>query len=330
MRLLSKIPAMKAIRVKAFGGPEVLELATLPDPSPGAGEVLVRLAAAGVNPVETYIRSGQYGRLPALPYTPGNDGAGVIFRLGPGVPATLREGQRVWLSGSSTGTYAEAGLSDATQIHPLPDRVSFAQGAALGVPYTTAYRALVQRGGARPGETVLIHGATGGTGFAAVQIARLFGLRVLATGGTDAGRALLRAQGVEVFDHHSSTLTDEVLKSTGGVDLILEMLANANLPRDLAMLARGGRIAIVGSRGPVEINPRDAMAREADIRGVFLFNASPAELVEARAAIHAGLESGALNPIIAHELPLADACRAHDLVMSSGHLGKITLACGGV
>ena len=321
---------MKAISVRAFGGPEVLELTTLPDLTPGAGQVLVRLAAAGVNPVETYIRSGNYGRLPELPYTPGNDGAGTIAALGSGAPASLAVGQRVWLSSSLTGSYAEATLCTFESVHPLPDRVTFAQGAALGVPYQTAYRALVHRGGARPGETVLIHGATGGTGLAAVQIAKMLGLRVLATGGTPAGRALLATQGAEVFDHTSPTLPDEVLQASGGsgVHLIIEMLANANLGRDLTMLARGGRVAIVGSRGPVEINPRDAMAREADIRGVFLFNASPAETTEARAALHAGLASGTLAPITAEEIPLAEAPKAHEAVMAPGHAGKVVLVCG--
>lgn len=319
---------MKAIRVRAFGGPDVLQLSTIPDPIPGPGQVLVRLGAAGVNPVETYIRSGQYARLPELPYTPGGDGAGLIAALGDGVTG-LRAGQCVWVNGSVTGTYAEAALCDAASVHPLPDRVSFAQGAALGVPYPTAYRALVQRGGARPGETVLIHGATGGTGFAAVQLARMFGLRVLATGGTEAGRQLLTAQGAEAFDHASPTLVDDVVKATGGgVNLIVEMLANANLARDLTMLARGGRVAVVGSRGPVEINPRDAMAREADIRGVMSFSATKEQLAEACAAIHAGLASGALVPIIAEEIPLAEAPRAHAAVMAPGHSGKIVLTCG--
>lgn len=314
---------MKAIRVHAFGGPEVLQFTDLPELLPGPGQALVRIAAAGVNPVETYIRSGQYGRLPSLPYTPGNDGAGTIVATGDGAPGWMKEGTRVWVSGSATGTYATAALCDFAQVHPLPARTSFAQGAALGVPFTTAYRALFHRGGARPGETVLVHGATGGTGIATVQIARMSGLRVLASGGSEAGRAVLAALGAEVLDHTSPTMAEEVLRKTGGVNLIVEMLANANLARDLTMLASRGRIAVVGSRGPVEINPRDAMAREADIRGVFLFNATPAEFTEARAAIHAGLETGALSPLIAAEVPLAEAPRAHELVMAGGHTGKV-------
>ncbi len=318
---------MKAIRVHAFGGPEVLQLDEVPRLLAGPGQVLVRLATAGVNPVEAYIRSGQYGRLPQLPCTPGNDGAGTVLAVGLGAAEWIKEGARVWVSGSLTGTYAEAALCNSSQIHPLPERVSFAQGAALGVPFGTAYRALFHRGGARPGETVLVHGATGGTGIATVQIALMSGLRVLATGGSEAGRAVLATLGAEVLDHHSPDMAAEVMQKTGGVNLIVEMLANVNLSTDLTMLAKGGRVAVVGSRGPVEINPRDAMAREADIRGVFLFNATPAEIAETWKAVHGGLESGTLSPLIAQQVPLAEAPRAHELVMANGHTGKVVLNC---
>jgi NADPH:quinone reductase len=320
---------MKAIRVRAFGEPDVLQAISVPDPIPGPGQMVVRIAAAGVNPVETYVRSGKYARLPELPYTPGSDGAGIIFQVGSGVPSSIKAGQRVWVSGSLTGTYAEAALCEVEHVHVLPDRVSFAQGAALGVPYATAYRALFRRGGARPGETVLIHGATGGTGIAALQFARMFGLRVFATGGTDAGRKMIETQGGEPFDHSSSDYHEQILARTDGrgVDLIVEMLANVNLGRDLPLLARGGRVAVVGSRGTVEINPRDAMAREADIRGVFMGGATVAESAEAWAAIDAGLRSGALAPMVAEEIPLAEASRAHEAVMASGHRGKIVLRC---
>jgi NADPH2:quinone reductase len=320
---------MKAIRVRAFGEPEVLQLANLPDPTPGHGQVLIRVAAAGVNPVETYVRSGKYPRLPELPYTPGTDGAGIIFRTGQGVPSHLREGQRVWLSGSLTGTYADAALCEVAHVHPLPDRVSFAQGAALGIPYATAYRALFQRGKAHPGETVLIHGATGGAGFAAVQFARMFGLEVLGTGGTAEGRKLIEEHGARTFDHSAPDYREQILGHTAGrgVHLIIEMLANINLGADLTLLAPRGRVAVMGSRGPVEINPRDAMMREADIRGVILAGATPAEFAEAWAAIDRGLETGLLAPAIAEEVPLPEAPRAHELVMAPGHRGKIVLRC---
>ncbi len=318
---------MKAIVVKEFGGPEVLRLETAADPTPGWEQVVVRLAAIGVNPVDTYIRSGAYAVKPELPYTPGVDGAGTIIALGGGVRG-LREGDRVYLAGSLTGTYAERAVCGITHAHPLPERISFAQGAALGVPYATAHFALFSRGGARPGETVLVHGGTGGVGTAAIQFARAAGLKVLATGGTEAGRQQAREQGAhEVFDHTAANYLDEIQRFTAGrgVDLIVEMLANVNLGKDLTLLARGGRVVVVGSRGPVEINPRDAMARSADIRGVMLLTATPAEIGGIHAAIVAGLESGTLRPVIGREIPLTRAADAHIAVLAPGASGKIVL-----
>src|SRR5690242_14970623 len=154
---------MKAIRVNAFGGPEVLRLQDMPTPKPGPSEVLVRIHATGVNPVETYIRAGTYARLPELPYTPGNDGAGAVEQVGSDV-TEFKPGDRVYTAGSISGTYAEFALCKKQQLHPLPANVSFAQGAAMGTPYATAYRGLFQRGHAKPGETVLVHGASGGVG----------------------------------------------------------------------------------------------------------------------------------------------------------------------
>jgi len=319
---------MRAIRIHAFGGPEQLKLETIPDPAPAAGQVVVRLHATGVNPVDTYIRSGIHAVKPSLPYTPGSDGAGEIEAVGDGV-AGLSRGARVYVAGSpAAGTYAERALCAAVQVHPLPGTVSFAQGAGLGVPYATAYRALFQRARARAGETVLVHGATGGVGIAAVELAHAHGLRVIGTGGTDQGRAAVREHGADVvLDHRAPDYTRGIIDATGGngVDIVLEMLANVNLDRDLSLVARGGRVVVVGNRGRIEINPRDAMNRDATILGMMLFNASAQEVVEIHAALHAGLANGTLRPIVRTEIPLADAARAHDLVMQSGALGKIVL-----
>ena len=318
---------MKAIVVKEFGGPEVLALGTAPDPSAGWEQVVVRLEAIGVNPVDTYIRSGSYAAKPKLPYTPGADGAGVITAIGGGV-TRLREGQRVYVAGSLSGTYAESTLCAAAHVHPLPDHVSCAQGAALGVPYVTAHVGLFSRGQALPGETVLVHGGTGGVGLAAIQLARGAGLRVLATGGTDTGRQLCRDQGAqEVFDHTSPDYLDRLRRATvgAGVDLILEMLANVNLGKDLTVLAPRGRVVVIGSRGAVEINPRDLMARNADIRGVMLLHTPPEITARAHAALQAGLEAGTLRPVIAREFPLAEAAKAHQSVMAPGAAGKVVL-----
>ncbi|HWL94594.1 MAG TPA: NADPH:quinone reductase [Phycisphaerae bacterium] len=317
---------MKAIRVEEFGGPEVMKLVETPPPGPEAGQVLVRMHAVGINPVETYIRAGTYPRKPALPFTPGNDGAGVIEQVGADV--TLRPGDRVYTAGSISGTYAEYALCNATQVHPLPANVSFAQGAAMGTPFATAYRGLFQRAQAKPGETVLIHGASGGVGTAAVQLARAGDLRVLGTAGTERGRELVREQGAhDVFDHRAPDYLAKIMEATSGrgVDVVLEMLANVNLGNDLTILAARGRVVVIGNRGRVEIDARDTMSRDADIRGMVLPNTPQAEMASIHAALVAGLENGMLRPVIGRELPLVEAPQAHRMVMEAGAFGKIVL-----
>ena len=318
---------MKAIRVREFGGPEVLRLEDVPELKPAAGEVVVRIHAAGVNPVETYIRAGVYARKPALPYTPGTDGAGTIEATGKNA-TRFAPGARVYVAGSLSGTYAEQALCEESSVFPLPAHVSFAQGAALGVPCATAYRALFQRASARPGETVLIHGASGGVGIAATQLARAQGLRVVGTAGSEKGRALVKAEGAhEVLDHKAPEHFDKALSLTGGrgYDLIVEMLANVNLARDLTILAHGGRVVVVGNRGNIEINPREIMARDAAILGMSLWNISPADSLSVHAALGAGLENKTLRPVIAEEFPLAEAARAHVAVTENSALGKMVL-----
>jgi NADPH2:quinone reductase len=322
---------MKAIRVHQFGGPEVLKLEEVAAPVAGPGEVLMDVKAIGVNPVETYIRTGTYATKPTLPYTPGNDVAGVVKEVGAGV-TTVKAGERVYSSTTVSGAYAEQTLCNALQVHPLPDDVSFEQGAGVGTLYGTAYRGLFQRGEAKAGETVLVHGASGGVGTAAVQFARAAGLTVFGTAGTDEGMALVREQGAHhVLNHAKEGYLDELMNLTQGlgVSIILEMLANKNLANDLNVIAKHGRIVVIGNRGTIEINPRGTMAREADIRGVMLFGASQAEFHAMHAAIYAGLEAGTLRPVVGQKFPLADAAKAHEAVMQpNGALGKTVLIPG--
>ncbi len=318
---------MKSIRVHEFGGPEVMRLEDVADLKPGRGELVVRIHAVGVNPVDTYIRTGMYARKPQLPYTPGADGAGTVAAVGEGV-TRFKAGDRVYTAGSITGTYAAQALCAESQVHPLPPKASFAQGAALGVPYGTAYRALFQRARAVAGETVFVHGASGGVGIGAVQLARAAGMTVIGTAGTDKGRALVEREGAHhVLDHSSAGYLEHLVSLTGGrgADVILEMLANVNLGKDLGVLAFGGRVVVIGSRGPVEINPRDAMGRDADVRGMSLFNAPEREMATIHAALYAGLENDTLRPVIGQEMPLAEAARAHQQVMAPGAYGKIVL-----
>ena len=321
---------MKAIVVREFGEPSVMSVADVPTPSPGPSQILVRVRAAGVNPVDTYVRKGVYARRPHLPYTPGADGAGVVAIAGASVIG-FAPGQRVYITGTVAGpfgSYAEMAVCEVSQVHHLPDHVSFAQGAALGVPYGTAYRALMQRADARPGETVLVHGGSGGVGTAAIQFARAAGMPVLATAGSRDGMKLLGDLGVDhAFNHGDPDYAERILAATDGrgVDVILEMLANVNLGKDLTLLARYGRVIVIGSRGSADINPRDAMSREADIRGMLLFNTPPDEMAQMHAAIVAGLRTGTLKPVVGKELPLEEAPRAHEVVMAPGAHGKIVL-----
>ena len=178
---------------------------------------------------------------------------------------------------------------------------------------------------------MLVHGATGGVGVAAVQFAQAAGMRVLATGGSEAGRTMLADIGPDaVFDHSAADYTDGILEATGGkgVDVVIEMLANVNLARDLALLGRAGRVIVVGNRGSIEINPRDLMARDADVRGVMVSNTPPEELAKCHAAIGAGLANGTVRPVIATGFALPDAPEAHRAVMAPGHRGKVVLRVG--
>lgn len=316
---------MKAVRVHQFGGPEVLKYEDVPDPAPSRGQLVVRAKAVGVNPVETYVRAGWYGPK-QFPYTPGSDAAGVVESVGDEV-ARFKPGDRVYVAGAVAGAYAELVLADERSVYPLPSNVTFQQGAGLGVPYATAYRALHDRGQAKPGEVVLVHGASGSVGSAAVQMARAHGCRVIGTGGSPEAMQLVRDQGAyEAFNHKDPEYTQRIMDYTrgSGVDLILEMLSNVNLDKDLNLLAKRGRVVVIGSRGRVEIDPRATMARDADVRGMSLNNAPPDELAGIHAAIVAGLENGTLRPIVGPQMPLAEVARAHRDVMESHH-GKIVL-----
>jgi NADPH:quinone reductase len=318
---------MKAIRVHQFGGPEVLKLEEVPTPKPQTGQVLVRIHAAGVNPYDTYMRNGAYAIKPQLPYTPGSDAAGTIESVGAGI-GKFKTGDRVYTAQTVTGAYAEYALALEDQVHRLPKIISYEQGAGVWVPYGTAYHALHHFAKARASETLLIHGASGGVGTAAIQIARAMGMIVFGTAGTDNGLELVKREGAhQAFNHSKSGYLDEIMKATGGsgVNVILEMLANVNLGHDLKLLCQNGRVIVIGSRGDVTITPRDLMMRRASVSAFTLWGTTASESAEIFAGLEAGLENGTLRPVVGKQIPLGEAARAHKEVMEPGASGKIVL-----
>jgi NADPH2:quinone reductase len=323
---------MRSIVVREFGAPEVMRIEDASPMTPAASQVLVRVRAAGVNPVDTYIRSGAYPVKPPLPYTPGIDGAGEIQAVGADVK-DFKVGDRVYLFNDNsgqprTGSYADHALLSTGQVRHLPDSVSFAQGAAIGVPYATVYYAAFSRAKVRPGETVLVHGASGGVGIASLQVLRSFGLTVIGTAGTDRGMEAVKQHGAHVVVNHKDPLyIDQIMKATHGkgADVIFEMNAHLNLEKDLGVLARHGRIVLIGNRGRIEIDPRLIMAREAAVLGMVLFNVKAEDFHWMHAAIGAALANGTVKPLVGREMPLADAAKAHETVLESGALGKIVL-----
>ena len=318
---------MKVLRITSFGNPPTMSYDDAADPTPGPGEVVVQVEAAGVNPVDTYVAAGQYAVKPDLPYTPGGDAAGTVLSVGEGV-SDFAEGDRVIVcqttAGPLRGAFAERCVCKAEWLMTLPSHLTFAQGAAVNVAYITAFRALIEVGKPKDGDTVLIHGATGGVGLAALQIAKAHKLKVATTGGSDAGRDLLKKQGADVvLDHHQDGHLDALKDSPP--DVILEMAAHVNLQQDIAAVAPHGRIVVIGNRGETTIDARGLMGKQAAVIGMSYFNDGDAAIHKTMAALQAGLDAGDLKPVVQAEVPMEDAQRAFDLVMKGDSHGKIVL-----
>ncbi|MBK6723414.1 MAG: NADPH:quinone reductase [Acidobacteria bacterium] len=318
---------MKAIVVREFGEPEVMKVEEVETPSPTGTQVLVRIHAAGVNPVDTYLRTGIHAHAPKLPYTPGKDGAGVVEAVGDGA-TKFKVGDRVYTANTVTGTYAEYAICEEVDLGRLPENVPVEKGAGIWTPYATSFRALFQKAGAKAGETVLVHGASGGVGIAAIQWAKNAGLTLIGTASSDEGKRLIEAQGADVvFDHTDEGHFEQIREFTGGkgVDVIIEMLANVNLERDFECLAMFGRITVVGNRGSLQFTPRLAMTKDATIYGMSLFNSPQSQRDEIHAAVLQGLIKGSLDPVVSRTFPLAEASQSHHDVIENKALGKIVL-----
>ena len=316
---------MKAMQIQAYGPASALALVDAAQPAINEEQILVKVGAAGVNPVDTYIRSGTNNYTANFPHTPGSDGAGTVVKVGSAV-SDFEVGQRVYFSRNLTGSSAEYCVCATTHTYPLADALSFAEGACLGIPYTTAHRALFGRANAKTGDKVLIHGGTGAVGIAAIQLALASGMEVVASAGSEEGAKLLREQGIEtVIMHNEDGHLAPFQSLETGFDVIIEMLANHNLDQDLKALAFGGRVAVVGNRGTVEINPRDLMARDAAVMGVALANVKPAELALIAKALKPLFEKGVLKPVIRQSYALEALPQAHEDVLKSGALGNLVI-----
>jgi NADPH2:quinone reductase len=320
---------MRALVVHNYGGPEVMKIEDIPTPQPGKNEVLIRIHAAGVNPVDTIIRAGHFPPdFLKIPFVLGSDGAGVVEAVGAGV-TRFKLGERVFCFTVAQGCYAQYCVVPDHLCWPLPGKLTFSQGSALGVPYFTAYRALFQTGTAKNSKSVLVHGASGGVGLAVCQLARQAGMTVYGTAGTEEGLNLVKEAGAHhVFNHREANYTDKIMEATKGegVELVVEMVAHINLPKDIALIKKHGIIAIVGSHGPVEIECERLFGKEGAIFGVFCLEMPKNELVEAGAAIARGVENGSLSPFVDKEYPMEKAGEAHkDIMENKGTKGKLVI-----
>eukprot|EP00794_Sanderia_malayensis_P015709 gene15709-17294_t len=318
---------MKAIVFEKPGDESVLKVKEIARPEPSGDQVLVKIHVVGVNPVETIYRSGLMGQMKSPYHILGCDAGGVVESVGPDV-TKFKKGDRVWTfyrENSGLGTYAEFCAIPEIYVFPLPANSSFKDAAALGVPYMTAADSLAS---SKPGETVLVHGASGGVGLPAVQFARNYGMTVIGTASTEEGLKLVRESGAHyALNHRSDDYAQKIAEITKGKgpDVILEMLANVNLQKDLDMIAMDGRIVVIGSRGNVEISPFSIMMKAVSIVGVVLLFA-PQERVQRHAArINAGLEQGWLKPVVGKEYTMQQAPEAHREQMQGKAKGKITI-----
>jgi NADPH:quinone reductase-like Zn-dependent oxidoreductase len=322
---------MKAVRIHEYGGPDVLVYEDVATPTPGPAQVLVRLRAAAVNPIDAAVRSDAFPTPRRPPKILGSDGAGVVETVGADVH-DLAPGDEVFFTGlgvGSEGSYAEYALIAPVQAVRKPAGASFEEAAALGLAFSTAWYGLVRRAELQAGETVLVQGAAGGVGSAAVQLAHAHGARVLAVVGSNDDARRVRELGAdETVNRHEADVTAEVRRLTGehGVDVVLELVVSTNLAADLDMIVRGGRIACIGA-GPtptVDVPTGKAIGIDAALLFGSSSNAGRAGVAEALTDVARLVETGELRPVVGRVLPLARAREAHEL-LAGHHFGKIVL-----
>ncbi len=320
---------MRAIEISEPGGPEVLRETTRPRPRAAQGQVVIKVAWAGVNRPDALQRAGAYAPPPGASDLPGLEAAGEIVETGPGV-TEWKVGDQVCalLPG---GGYAEYVATPAAHCLAVPRGMSLREAACLPETYFTVWTNVFMRGGLKAGERFLVHGGTSGIGTTAIQLARAFGARVFATAGSDEKCAVCSDLGAERAINYKSEDFVEVLKAEGGADLILDMVGGSYLPRNVRALADDGRLVqIAFLTGPrVELNFAEVMMRRLTITGSTLRPQS--DLAKARIAdglrdhVWPLLESGQVAPVMDSEFPLAEAAAAHARLESAGHIGKVVL-----
>ncbi len=323
---------MNAVEITAPGGPEVLQLTTRPVPVPRAGEVVIRLAFAGVNRPDALQRAGQYAPPPTASDLPGLEAAGEIVSVGSGVSEwSLGDQVCALLPG---GGYAEFAATPAVHCLPVPEGLSLKEAACLPETFFTVWSNVFGRGGLQAGERFLVHGGSSGIGTTAIQLASQMGARVFATAGSDEKCKACSALGAERAINYREEDFVDILKSEGGANLILDMVGGNYLPRNVRCLADDGRLVqIAFLQGPkVELNFAQVMMRRLTITGSTLRPQS--DLAKARIAedlrsrVWPLLEAGKVAPVMDSEFPLAEAAAAHAKMESGGHIGKIVLKVG--
>lgn len=329
---------MKAAFIEQTGPPEVIQFGDLPQPEPGPGQVLVRVRAVAVNPIDTYIRGGMIAAQLPRPYVIGCDVAGEVVALGAGV-GPFRMGDRVWGSNQGLmgrqGTFAEYAAVDAHWLYPIPEPTSYEQAAAIALVGITAWLGLVrdaklgQRDGTKP-EVLFVNGGTGGVGSAVVQMARALGARVITTAGSEAKVAACLALGAErALNYHTEDVDAAIREfAPEGVDVWWETLREPNFERTVPLLARRGRMVIMAGREARPVFPVGPFyVKDCSLYGFAMFNAPPEEQARAAADINRWLTAGQLQPRIDRVLPLAQAAEAHRL-QETNTIGKAGTLAG--
>lgn len=323
---------MKAMLCEAYGPPESLRLGELPEPTPGPGEVLVRVAAAGVNFADTLMIEGKYQEKPPFPFAPGLEVAGSVAAVGEGV-SRIEPGQRV-LALTEAGGFAELALAAESDVFPIPEQMGFETAAGFPITYGTAHGALTWRAELQPGETLAVHGAAGGVGLAAVEVGKALGARVIASAGGPEKLRIAEAHGADaLIDYRSEDLRRRLkeLSDGRGVDVVFDPVGGEVFDASLRSLAWGGRLVVIGfAGGAVPQAPANLLlVKNVAVVGFYWGSyrkRAPDLLLEQFAELFAWFREGRLKPLVSEVVPLAEAPRALELLKSRRATGKVVVS----